>query len=742
MNKIFTMAAGVGVGAALVYLFTPTKKRPCGESAYKETADTTSDWECVKGASPVGNSLVRTRRAQPPDELDHLPSGFAPTTRVSETEEQLESRKSQGRAPNSQIALEPSVEPLGLSRTMPANTYRPVPGRYFRALGKVERGCGYTSKQSLTGRVLRRVLRGGRPVYRFICRVSFRACLCTAGLRILVRVFGNGKARGLARVTNKRLSKKEYAVVAGVTSLAFLTRLAVLPLRPILSPDGVYYATLGKFLAEGNLKAGLSAFWSPLYPFLVGLSSLVFRDVQTGGKFVSVSAGGLLVIPVYLLARALHGKDAAAVAAFLVAVNPTLIQYSTRLLTESTYTLLLAVVLFKGLTILTGGGAAAFFSTGAALGACYLIRPEAIGYTGLVLALALYKQLSVDSPPPSDMLRNVLGLVVGFSLLSFPYILFLSRATGRWTISEKLRAHIGSTESWERKWFGLAEDWPTTLADRLYAGSNQKGDVSGEREATPVEAQSLRRMISRSFEALRSEIQLVVYRGLPPHLMMLAGFGLFQTDWTKEVYLLLFLGSTLIGYALCANDISDRLLVPLLPLQLCWAAKGIEELERRLAGSLARVRFSKALPFINPPLLRPLALTALAFSLLPSLAYKVMTVPAHQQLGYRQAGAWVKEHSGTPALVMATDPFTAFYAGRRHLYLPAEEYATVIEHARRQKVAYLVIDEAVVSQGRWGENEYAGLQFLLDERGHHPELELVYKFDDLPGRKLLIFTLA
>lgn len=739
MNKIFTAAAGVGVGAALVYLFTPAKKRACGGSACKETADATSDWECVKGASPVGNSLMRTRT---PDEPDHLPSGFAPTARASETEEHLESSKSPCRASNSQTALEPSVGLSGLPRTMPASTYHPAPGGYFRALGKVEWGGGYISKRSLMGRVLRRVLRGGLPVYRFICRVSFRACLCIAGSRILVRVFGNGKARGPTRESNKRLSGKEYAVVAGVTSLAFLIRLAVLPLRPILSPDGVYYATLGKFLAEGNLKAGLSTFWSPLYPLLVGLSSLFFRDVQTAGKFVSVSAGGLLVIPVYLLARALHGKDTAAVAAFLVAVNPTLIQYSTRLLTESTYTLLFAVVLFKGLTTLTGGGVTAFFSTGAALGACYLIRPEAIGYVGLMSALALCKQLSGDSPAPSEAFRNVLGLIVGFSLLSFPYILFLNRATGRWTISEKLRAHIGSTESWERKWFGLAEGRPTTLADRLYAGNNQKGDVLGERDETPVEAQSLRRMISRSFEALKSEIQLVVYRGLPPHLMMLAGFGLFQTDRTKEVYLLLFLGSTLIGYALCANDISDRLLVPLLPLQLCWTAKGIEELERRLAGLPARVRFLKALPFINPRLLRPLALTALAFSLLPSLAYNVMTVPAHQQLGYMRAGAWVKEHSETPALVMATDPFTAFYAGRRHLYLPAEEYATVIEHARRQKVTYLVIDEAVLSRGRWGYNEYAGLQFLLDEQSQHPELELVYKFDDLPDRKLLIFTLT
>jgi hypothetical protein len=558
---------------------------------------------------------------------------------------------------------------------------------------------------------------------------------------MLVRVLGKRRMRGVAGVNKKGLSRRERAVVACCTSLALLTRLAVLPLRPILSPDGVYYATLGKRLAEGNLKEGLSTFWSPLYPSLVGLSSLIFRDAQAGGKLVSVLAGGLLVVPVYLLARLLYGEDAAATAAFLVAVNPTLIQYSTRLLTESTYTLLLAVAVLKGLTALTGGGVAAFFSTGTALGVCYLIRPEAAGYAGLMLAPALCARPSSDSPATPEALRNAFGLVTGFCLLSLPYILFLRRATGRWTISEKLRAHVGSTESWERKWFGLPRGRRTTLADRLYAGVNQKGDAPGEREATPADARSARGMIACGLEALKSEIQLMVHRGLPPHLMILAGMGLFQAEWSKEVYLLSFFASTLAGYALCANDVSDRLLVPLLPLQLCWAAEGVTELERRLAGPVGRVRFSKALAFIKPSL-RPLILSALTLSVMPSLAYKIMTVPPHQQLGYRLAGDWVKENSGATALVMATDPYTAFYAGRRHLYLPAEEYATVIEHARREKVIYLVIDEAVVSQGRWGDNEYAALQFLLDEQSRHPELELVYKFDDLPGRKLLIFTLT
>jgi hypothetical protein len=91
---------------------------------------------------------------------------------------------------------------------------------------------------------------------------------------------------------------------------------------------------------------------------------------------------------------------------------------------------------------------------------------------------------------------------------------------------------------------------------------------------------------------------------------------------------------------------------------------------------------------------------------------------------------------------MATAPFIAFYAGGRHVYLPAEKYQTVIEHARRLNVDYVAIDEAHISNGVFGNNEYFDLRLLLDEGSHHPGLRLVYNFDRMPGRKLLMYTLT
>jgi hypothetical protein len=82
---------------------------------------------------------------------------------------------------------------------------------------------------------------------------------------------------------------------------------------------------------------------------------------------------------------------------------------------------------------------------------------------------------------------------------------------------------------------------------------------------------------------------------------------------------------------------------------------------------------------------------------------------------------------------MSNSPETAFYAQGKHLYLPAEEYGTVINYAKRKKVDYIVIYERNI----WKNQR---LKFLLDEQGDTPELQLVYEHD-IPEHKALVFKI-
>ena len=599
---------------------------------------------------------------------------------------------------------------------------------------------GNISRLPLAKRVVPGFVRWRRLVYRFMTRASFRISLCALALRILLRA-AKGR-QGPAWISHTRWSKTERASVIGIMSLAFVLRLSALRLQPPINPDGVYYAMLGKQLVSGNLQEGLSTFWPPLYPLLAGLSSLVSRDIETGGRVVSVLAGSVLVVPVYSLIRILYGSDAAFIGALLVAIHPTLIHFSTTLLTESTYTTLLMIALFTALRAFSGGACVAFFAAGVTIGACYLLKPEAIGYVGLMALLTLGTSLSGKHLPSSQVLFSVMVLLAGASLLSLPYLLFLRRATGEWTISDKFRAHVHPSESWERRWLGLPEGRMTTLADRLYAGASGKDDSLENRGLPALDVASLRMMTTRSFAALKSQARLLIYGMTPPQLMLLMGLGMFRTESSRELYLLSFVAFTLIGYALCPDEINDRLLVPLLPVTICWTAGGFKSLEDWLFEFFKQKKTSHAVSFINPATLRLLMISALVFSMLPWAIYALMALPAAPMIEYKEAATWIKTHSETTPLIMATAPFIAFYAECRPVYLPAEKYQTVVEHARRLNVDYVAIDEALISNGFWGNNEYSDLRSLLDEQSHHPGLRLVYKFDRMPRRKILIYTLT
>jgi 4-amino-4-deoxy-L-arabinose transferase-like glycosyltransferase len=508
----------------------------------------------------------------------------------------------------------------------------------------------------------------------------------------------------------RSLARKERKALVCWTLLALLLRLLLMwRVEGVISPDGVVYVNLARNLMAGNLRDGLSIYSSPLYPLLIGLASLIFRDAEFAGRFVSVVAGGLLVIPSHKLIRNWYGERVALIGAGLIALHPLLIYYSTVLLTESTYTLVFTSAVLAGWHALNGGRARSHLLAGGALGLCYLLKPEAAGFLLLLLILVLGRKLFVKSYSLNETARAALTLCAGFILLAAPYIIYLRRETGAWTISGKIAEHM---------WQG----------GRLAAG-----------DLAPVSMPLMPDMmtaIAQLTKALRFEYEIfnLIF---PPFFVLLVGVGLFRKRWTsgrawRELYLLSFIAATLAGYAVTLPNI--RFIVPLLPLLLCWLAKGIIEFAKWFIETLNGFNGArKFTPYLRK-LIVPVVVACLLASLLPLFIYLLRGDKWDDYYGQKRAGVWIKEQDNSRApVIMSTVPVTAFYAGGRHVQLFNEDYQSLIARARKESVGYIIVNER--------DFRYLPLRALLDAESFHPGLRVVQKFADSPGHRILVYAM-
>lgn len=543
----------------------------------------------------------------------------------------------------------------------------------------------------------------------------------------------------------ERLARREGLLLAGFVLVGFVLRAGLLRLDSVITPDGVSYAILGWNLMEGRLAWAFSTYWPPLYPLLIGATSLLVGDLETSGRVISLVAGSLVVLPSYVLTREWYGRRVAALGALLVVAHPVLIYYSTMVLTEATYTLLFVSGVLAGWRGLTRGRRLPFALAGLCFGACYLLKPEAFGFVVLLLVITLCARLFGRGAGARATLLDSLALLAAFLLLASPYLLYLHHETGRWTISEKLYGHLFQ---------GIARD-----------GASPTAKMPGPSVA-----------LAQLTKSLRAEYE-VVNLIFPTLSVLLAGLGLFRTRWTRErafreVYLLLFVAATLVGYALTLPNI--RYVATLLPLLTAWVAKGVFECDGWLAETtgatpaaaigaateatigtkteapvgarteatlVARTEARREWPQTRArrwlrAAFKPVVVLLLVLSVTPAFVYLLKGDKWSDYSGQREAGRWIRAQNApgaAPPLVMSTVPLPAFYGRARdtRLYLD-EDYPTVLGRVRSEGVDYLVINERDIKS--------TPLAPLLDEEHPPAELRLVHRYAAAPGHRILVYV--
>lgn len=525
--------------------------------------------------------------------------------------------------------------------------------------------------------------------------------------------------------------------------IAFAIRYSYVPVDSVINGDGAYYTILGERIVAGDLRGGISAYWSPLYSVLTGLSSLVFEDRDFAGRFVSIVAGSVLLVPAYLLIRDLFGRPSAVVGSILLVIHPFLIKASGWAMTESTYTLILTSAIWTGWHALSKGGLRIYFFTGLLLGAAFLTKPEAIGYLGLFFVLMFAAKLLGCGQAVSvrKLGASYFILTLAFAIAALPYLLFLRDKTGDWTLSAKVTVNLPAAD-FEGEFLGLSDDGRLTLKDRIWGDDYEtefipaKASPTSEPETSMTGFQRVKNDVSilgtKAVALIKRQLRNYFPAILPVPFAIVALFGLFFSPWTRsrslrDLYLALFVVSTIVGYALSAIEL--RYLFPIIPILVAWSGNGVVMLSEFLVEIIGKIQ---PLKWIKPPIIAGGIVSILLILTSPMFARVLATDPiTNIPFEEKEAGLWIRDHRGVEqTLVMSANITPAFYAGATHLYLPDEELSTIIEYAERRGVDYLVFCERRKND----------LSKILTS----PEMQnlpLVYHDQQHPGLAIAVFEL-
>jgi len=505
--------------------------------------------------------------------------------------------------------------------------------------------------------------------------------------------------------------------------------------------DGVGYAISGRNLFSGlgySFQGYPQLVNPPLYPILIGISSLLTHDLEFSGQIVSVIAGSLLVVPVFYLAKEIYTRETGILCAVFVVICSPLIFGSTEIRVASLYTLLLSALVAIGWKALGSHHLIWSALTGLMLALCYLTRAEAIVFVPifLLLYLLLFKvEVGFSSSIMKSMVSKGAILIVVFALVSSPFWIFLYRHTGRWTLSARgpytFVGYYGG--NFEKDNFELASNPEAAQLKWLEQGGLLNFVISNRHKLLATWVQNVVSMWSgHDRQAKLLGIPRWVLRSGVVLLAAFASFGLIRFVRAryiaaKHIYLIVIACSSVIYFFFAIDWRYFYPYIPFLLIGLAQLAIMIRDWARK-NGYHADRAFARVFVYL------PIGALLVGMSSYSGvlIGKKINYAPYE----YKIMGQWMKENINNieSKIVTSRKMGVPFYAGTKHEPLHYGEYPELIAYARSRKVDYVVIDQWIIPETR---PQFA---FLLKEDTKYPGLELVHTVT-YKGRKIVLYRI-
>ncbi len=504
-----------------------------------------------------------------------------------------------------------------------------------------------------------------------------------------------------------------------LVGIALVLRLLLLTFHETVEIDGVYYITMGKNFIQGNglrdIEGNINTVFMPLYPIFTGVVSLIVSNGELAARLISIIFGALLILPVYGLARRIYDQKVALIAAAITAVYPALTYISSITYADSLYLFLITSAMYTGYRALQSGVLKEYIATAVLYSLAYLTRPEGWLY---ILLTALYV-LWHKREQWKKAIKPAATVLIVACLVVLPYLAFVYTQSGDLSLSSKgyviykFRAYQPFSEEYEKNIFGLNEAKDDILLNPYKVRGSFVKEVIAQSDV----------FLLRYITNLVREIYIVIPKVFPFIIFSLFAFALRswnKDEWKKESYLLMLVAYPILFYPLFW--VEARYLLPILPIVILWAGKGIVQIAERWKS----IKISWMITGI---ILVSLLGNIFANHLIDSRFEKINPPVEH-----KQAGLWVKEQYMHPR-IMERKPWVSFYGGGTFVNFPyVNSYDELIIYACNNKVDLMVIDERYTAPLR---PQVAALLGYPNPT-LYPEVHKVYEEQAYPPKKSIM----
>lgn len=526
----------------------------------------------------------------------------------------------------------------------------------------------------------------------------------------------------------------ETYFMPGLLLFSVVCRLVLIQFKDGVGTDEVIYLFLGKNVWQGlgfQLLDHPITSVPPLLPLVAGFFSRFTDNLEFGTNFTYVVFGGATVIPYYYLARRIYSIRVARRAAFFLAFFPgLLLSFFWGSMTEPLYVFLLVSALLFFLRGLEENRALPFSLAGGLLALVYLTRSEGFLFFFVLLCLAVLYFARRGSLFDRRTLRNLFLMVLACLLISAPYPLFIKKSSGELSLSGKLKLVllVGNMDLKTRE----------SLAGKLNEEGTAFLDYAGlvkDKTALGMILENPKVLVGGSFLQFRNFfVALTSWKVFPAFLFGFVLLGLFRDPWDparleKEIFLL---ATCLPFLVFLTFKIWPRYLLPMTPVLLLWATRGVISLEDWMRQSLRNIRQNKAprrWVSLVPGILFALPLLVILVAK-PIRSRMLVQYPVE----YQAAGKWMDENLPPDAMILTRKPEVSYYANRLMHPIPNEELPAIVRYARLHGIGYLVVDEFFIASR-------PQLAFLLKQDNFPEDLRLLHEERASNGRKIRIFQI-